>query len=77
MTDIGHRDTVIGVNPVRAARREKGLTQEALAEGAECGQPTISEIERGEYQPSMALALRISAVLGKTLDELFGEAVAQ
>lgn len=75
LTDIGYRDTVAGVNPVRAARKEKGLTQAALGESCGCGQATVSEIERGEYQPSMALARRFAEVLGKSLDELFGESV--
>ncbi len=32
---------------------------------------TVGYLERGEYNPSLALALRIAAVLGRSVEELF------
>ena len=35
---------------------------------------TINMIENGEYNPTLALCIKICKVLDKTLDELFWEA---
>ena len=58
-------------NAVAARREERGLTQLALAE--ECGvrRETIVNLERGRYNPSLRLALRICAELGSRVEELF------
>lgn len=75
LTDIGYRDRFIGVNPLRDARRQKGMTQVQLAEAVSCGQGFLSDIERGEANPSLALARRIAEALDCPLDELFGTTV--
>lgn len=49
------------------------LTQASLAEQVEVSRQTIVSIEAGDYSPSVHLALRIAAVLGTTVEELFGE----
>ena len=58
-------------NAVAARREERGLTQLALAE--ECGvrRETIANLERGRYNPSLRLALKICAALGSKAEELF------
>lgn len=58
-------------NAVAARREERGLTQLALAE--ECGvrRETIVNLERGRYNPSLRLALKICAALGANAEELF------
>ena len=54
---------------LRDARREKGLTQQALAEAVGVTRQTIHAVESGEYNPT----IRLCRALGKTLDELFWE----
>ena len=58
-------------NAVAARREERGLTQLALAE--ECGvrRETIVNLERGRYNPSLRLALKICAALGAKDEDLF------
>ena len=56
-----------------AARAERDMTQQALAEAAGVSRQTINAIEKGEYNPTIRLCLTICHVLGKTLDELFWE----
>ncbi len=58
-------------NAVAARREEQGLTQLALAE--ECGvrRETIANLERGRYNPSLRLALKICAALGSRVEDLF------
>lgn len=56
---------------LRAIRKERGHTQEALAERVGCDQTTISDIEVGRAHPSLKLALALADVLGTTVDDLF------
>ena len=58
---------------LKAARAEKDLTQSALAEAAGVSRQTINAIEKGEYNPTINLCLKICHALGKTLDDLFWE----
>lgn len=60
-------------NKIREMRREKGLLQEQLAKKCGVSRQTINAIEKGDYNPTINLCLKICHVLGKTLDELFWE----
>ena len=56
---------------LRDARREKGLTQQALAEAVGVTRRRSTPWESGEYNPTIRLCRAICRALGKTLDELF------
>lgn len=56
---------------LKAARAEKEMSQEALARAVGASRQTINMIERGDYNPTLALCVHICRVLDKTLDELF------
>ncbi len=58
---------------MKVARVEKGWSQQELADRVEATRQTIGLIEKGEYNPSLKLCLRIAEVLGRTLDQLFWE----
>ena len=58
---------------MKAARQDKGLSQEELARLAGVSRQTINMIERGDFNPSLHLCLGICRILGRTLDELFWE----
>lgn len=58
-------------NQVRKFRRSADITQEELAEKVGVTRQTILAIEKGNYTPSVALALQIAAVLGLRVEELF------
>jgi DNA-binding XRE family transcriptional regulator len=53
---------------VRGAR---GITRQQLADAVEVHYQTIGYLERGEYSPSLALALRIARELETPIGELF------
>ncbi|WP_150460485.1 helix-turn-helix transcriptional regulator [Nesterenkonia ebinurensis] len=57
---------------VRTQRRSRGLTQAQLAKAVGVSRQTIVSLERGDYAPSVYLALRIGAELGTSVEELFG-----
>ncbi|MCE9636483.1 MAG: helix-turn-helix transcriptional regulator [Planctomycetes bacterium] len=56
---------------VRERRLVAGLTQEDLAEQIGVSRQTVVSIEKGNYTPSVALALRLARVLATTVEELF------
>ena len=59
--------------PIKIARAEKDLTQKQLAVAVGISRQTMNAIEQGTYNPTIKLCRAICRVLGKTLDELFGE----
>ncbi len=58
-------------NNIRVERAIKRMTQQQLAEKTGVTRQTINAIEAGKYVPSTVLSLKISAVFGKKLEEVF------
>lgn len=58
-------------NHLREARKEKKLSQGALAKLVGVSRNTISSIETGQYSPTAKLALIICIALDKKFEELF------
>lgn len=58
---------------LKAARASKDLSQQDLADLVDVSRQTISAIEKGDYNPTIKLCIRICQVLDKTLDQLFWE----
>ncbi len=59
------------INRIKLARVENNLSQQELADKVEVARQTIGLIESGNYNPTLALCLRLCRVLGKSLDQLF------
>jgi putative transcriptional regulator len=55
------------------ARIEKNLSQQELADRVDVTRQTIGLIERGNYNPTLNLCIRIAKALDRTLDQLFWE----
>lgn len=55
--------TVVG-QKIRNIRKEKGLTIEELAQKIEVSQSMVSQIERGQANPSLDTLWKVSHVLG-------------
>ncbi len=58
---------------LRLARVEKNLSQQELADKVDVTRQTIGLIEKGGYNPTLNLCIRIAKALDKTLDQLFWE----
>lgn len=58
---------------IKTRRKEKGLSQEELAERVLVSTPMICQIERGTRNPSLQLGKAIADVLGCTVDELLSK----
>jgi len=58
-------------NLVEEFRIKRELTRQALADLVGVHYQTMSYIERGEYAPTLALALRLAAALDCKVEQLF------
>ena len=58
-------------NRLKELRAAKGLNQQELGALMGASRQTISLIERGDYNPSITLALRIAKVFGTTVEQVF------
>lgn len=58
-------------NGVYTLRMKKGLTQEKLAEKVGITRQTVISIEKGNYTPSVLLAIKIAKVFQASVEEIF------
>lgn len=58
-------------NRVHELRTSRGTTQEALASALEVTRQTIIAIEKGNYAPSILLAMKIALFFKKSVDDIF------
>ena len=58
-------------NNIRVERAILRMTQQQLAERIGVTRQTINAIEAGKYVPSTVLALKMAAVFGKSVDDVF------
>ena len=58
-------------NEVYTLRSKRGVTQEQLAEKMGVSRQTIIAIEKGNYTPSLALAMQLAKFFKVTVEELF------
>ncbi len=59
------------INNIRVERAIKRMTQQQLAQLVQVSRQTINAIEQGKYVPSTVLALKISSVFEKRVDDIF------
>ena len=58
---------------IKAARAALDMTQKDLADAVGVSRQTLNAIEKGDYNPTVKLCIKICKVLNKSLDELFWE----
>jgi putative transcriptional regulator len=58
-------------NRVEELRISRGLTRQQLADRVGVHYQTIGYLERGEYSPSLILALKIAKALDAEIPEIF------
>ena len=59
------------INHLKEYRSSLGLNQTELGKLAGVSRQTISLIERGDYSPSVALALKIAQICQVKVEEIF------
>ena len=58
-------------NRIALLRKERGLTQQALAETLKVSRQTVISLENGRYNPSIRLAYDIARVFECIIEEVF------
>lgn len=58
-------------NRVKVFRRQKKVTQEELADAVGVTRQTIIALEKGNYVPSLLLALSIASFFDTSVEEIF------
>lgn len=58
-------------NKLKENRARMGINQQELGALVGASRQTISLIERGDYSPSVTLAIKIARVFEKNVDEVF------
>lgn len=58
-------------NRLKEHRARLGVNQQEMGALVGVSRQTISQIERGDYSPSVTLALKIAGVCGVTVEDIF------
>lgn len=56
---------------VRSLRTGRGWSQGELAKELGVSRQTVNAIEQGRFDPSLPLALRVAALFGQPVEEIF------
>ena len=59
-------------NSLSHYRNQQNLTQEEVAQAVGVSRQTIIAIEKGNYTPSVALALKLAAFFKQSVEDIFG-----
>jgi putative transcriptional regulator len=58
-------------NRIEELRTKRGLSRQQLADAVGVHYQTVGYLERGEYNPSLSLALKIASKLDAAVGEIF------
>ena len=58
-------------NRIALFRSERGTSRRELADAVDVNPQTIGYLERGDYNPSLELAMKIAAYFGVSIELLF------
>ena len=58
-------------NRIAVLRAERGLSRQALAGAVGVNYQTVGYLERGDYNPSLELAFRLSELFGVPVEAIF------
>jgi putative transcriptional regulator len=59
------------INYIKTYREEKNITQEDLAKAVGVSRQTIIAIEKGNYEPSLSLAMKLAKFFKTGVEKLF------
>ena len=58
-------------NSIKVERARLDMTQQDLADALEVSRQTVNAIEKGKFNPSTILVLKISSIFQKGVNEIF------
>ncbi|MCI8811205.1 MAG: helix-turn-helix transcriptional regulator [Oscillibacter sp.] len=59
------------LNRLKEHRAHLGVNQQEMGRLVGVSRQTISQIERGDYSPSVTLALKLAAICGVQVEDIF------
>ena len=65
------KEEIYLINNLDKIRKKKGLNQSELGEMVGVSRQTISLIERGDYNPSVIVSLKLARVFGVMVEDIF------
>ena len=60
-------------NKLEALRKQRGIRQEDLAQALGVSRQTVISLEKGKYNPSLALAFRLARYFALPIEEIFDD----
>jgi len=60
-------------NRLEALRKEHGIRQEDLAQALGVSRQTVISLEKGKYNPSLALAFRLARYFALSIEDIFDD----
>ncbi len=58
-------------NKIKALRESKGITQEDFASALKVSRQTIIAMEKGNYEPSLGLAIKVARFFDMPVEKIF------
>ena len=60
-------------NRLEELRKQRGVRQEDLAQALGVSRQTVISLEKGKYNPSLALAFKLARYFGMNIEEIFDD----
>lgn len=64
-------------NRLEELRKERGIRQEDLAQALGVSRQTVISLEKGKYNPSLALAFKLARYFAMPIEEIFDDSDEQ
>ena len=58
-------------NRLEQLRKQRGISQEELADALQVSRQTVGSLENGSYNPSILLAFKIARYFGMAIEDIF------
>ena len=58
-------------NRLEQLRKQRGISQEELADALQVSRQTVGSLENGRYNPSILLAFKIARYFGMAIEDIF------
>ena len=58
-------------NRLEQLRKQRGISQEELADALQVSRQTVGSLENGRYNPSILLAFKLARFFVMTIEEIF------
>ena len=61
------------INHLEELRKQRGIRQEDLAQALGVSRQTVISLEKGKYNPSLALAFKLARYFGLSFEDIFDD----